>query len=149
MIKENFCKLYLRNSGKYTGAAKMAAVIAAIFCISFGTGFILGASRPAEINERQAIDEVRHLLPPELNGLSVGVMFDSISTRRYWWTHTATEDRFLLPNRETTWVHFFGETDKGYMHASINLDRSRGRVNYHMFVGGRPIRLNDLYEMFR
>ena len=154
MLKQNFQKIYgyicqRRSCNRIGFALVVAFVMAATVGIAFWSGFLLGSGNRATVNERQAVDEVRHLMPPELNGLSVGVMFDSISSRRYWWTHITIEDRFLLPNKETTWVHFFRETVKGYMHASINLDRNRGMVIYHMFVGGHPVRLNDLYEMFR
>ena len=143
---------YIRNWLNYnkTGfTVIVVAIIAALAGISFWSGFLLGSSNHTTVSERQTVDEVRHLMPPALNGLPVGVMFDSISTHRYWWTHTATEERFLLPNRVTTWVHFFGETEKGYMHASINLDRNKGKVVYHLFVNTQPVRLNDLYDMFR
>lgn len=129
--------------------AMLSAAVVLMVSSAFWAGYLVGASGGETADARQAIDEVRHLMPDELNGLTVGVMFDSISARRYWWTHIATEERFLLPNRETIWVHFFGETAKGYMHVSINLDRGNQRVVYHLFVAGQPVRLDDLYEMFR
>ena len=123
--------------------------ISVIIIIIVINGYSLGTCNCNVTNERQAVDEVRHLMPPALNGLTVGEMLDSISHSRYWWTHVAIEERFLFPNRHTTWVHFQGQTNRGYLRTSISIDRGKKRVYYTFYVDGRPVFLENLYAMFR
>ena len=126
----------------------VTAISATIIIIAINV-YSLGTCNCNETSARQTVDEVRHLMPPALNGLTVGEMLDSISHNRYWWTHVAIEKRFLLPDKYTTWVHFQGQTNRGYVRASISVDRRRQMVYYTFYVDGRPVFLENLYAMFR